>query len=146
MAGNMYLQCAAPHPLQIVPSPIMAIPSPHRAVKPTPVLDLRGIVLHNTRWTCGCGSTFFTTKFSWKRHQKKHSGERLHKCLFMGCGKSFTKKSTLKRHIRTNTGERPYTCSLHGCNWKFATRTPHQSLGLSSGLIGPRPIAGPAPQ
>lgn len=50
----------------------------------------------------GCGRSF-NTRFSLKRHQKKHNGARPHSCPFEGCGRSFAEKSTLKRHVRAHT-------------------------------------------
>ncbi len=69
----------------------------------------------------GCGTTF-NTRFSLKRHSKKHNGERLHKCPY-DCGKRFAEKSTLTRHIRVHTGARPYICKYEGCGKSFADRT-----------------------
>jgi len=65
----------------------------------------------------------FSTRFSLKRHQKKHTGERPFKCKFQSCGRAFAEKSTLKRHMRTHTGEKPFRCVHPGCEKTFADRT-----------------------
>jgi hypothetical protein len=69
-----------------------------------------------------CGDTF-KTRFSLKRHLKKHSGEKPFACSFAACAKRFAEKSTLKRHVRIHTGEKPYKCSVTGCGKYFADRT-----------------------
>uniref|UniRef100_A0A7S0GZN5 C2H2-type domain-containing protein n=1 Tax=Amorphochlora amoebiformis TaxID=1561963 RepID=A0A7S0GZN5_9EUKA len=68
---------------------------------------------------CGCS---FSTRFSLKRHMKKHTGERPHICPY-NCGKRFAEKSTLTRHVRIHTGEKPYICKFPGCGKSFADRT-----------------------
>lgn len=70
----------------------------------------------------GCGREF-NTKFSLKRHQKRHNGDRPFKCPYKQCSGQFAENSTLKRHIRTHTGERPYRCNVKRCNKAFADRT-----------------------
>mmetsp|Transcript_21902 Transcript_21902/g.53599 ORF Transcript_21902/g.53599 Transcript_21902/m.53599 type:complete len:504 (+) Transcript_21902:310-1821(+) len=68
---------------------------------------------------CDCS---FSTRFSLKRHMKKHTGERPHICPY-NCGKRFAEKSTLTRHVRIHTGERPYVCKFPNCGKSFADRT-----------------------
>jgi len=68
----------------------------------------------------GCGNKF-TTRFSLKRHNKRHTGERPHQCP--QCNRRFGEKSTLKRHLRTHTGERPFQCTFRNCRKSFADRT-----------------------
>ena len=55
----------------------------------------------------GCHETL-KTRFSLKRHMKKHTGEKPHTCPYAGCMKSFPEASTLKRHVRIHTGEKPF--------------------------------------
>ena len=73
-----------------------------------------------------CGETL-RTKFSLKRHLKKHvpaSGKRLpFVCPYQGCGKRFPESSTLKRHVRIHTGEKPYECRFKDCGKTFADAT-----------------------
>lgn len=69
-----------------------------------------------------CGMEF-NTKFSMKRHQKKHTNQRPFSCEWPSCRKSFAEKSTLERHLRTHTGDRPYKCPATGCRRSFADRT-----------------------
>jgi len=72
-----------------------------------------------------CGETF-PTKFSLKRHMKRHTGEKPFICNWTEngavCSRRFAEKSTLKRHVRTHTGEKPYQCSHPGCSKTFADR------------------------
>jgi uncharacterized Zn-finger protein len=63
------------------------------------------------------------TRFSLKRHMKKHSGEKPFECYVPKCGKKFPEASTLKRHIRIHTGEKPFTCKVPGCGKQFADAT-----------------------
>jgi len=63
------------------------------------------------------------SRFSLKRHTKKHTGEKHHTCPFQGCNKKFPESSTLKRHIRIHTGEKPFNCRFANCNKAFADAT-----------------------
>jgi len=73
----------------------------------------------------GCGFSF-PTRFSLKRHQKRHTGEKPFLCNWVEngepCGTRFAEKSTLKRHLQTHTGEKPFKCSRPGCDRVFADR------------------------
>lgn len=55
----------------------------------------------------GCEQTF-NTKFSLKRHFKKHYVKKL-KCKF--CSKVFGLEQYRREHEHTHTGEKPYGCS-----------------------------------
>eukprot|EP00457_Paulinella_chromatophora_P004688 gb/GEZN01004700.1/.p1 GENE.gb/GEZN01004700.1/~~gb/GEZN01004700.1/.p1 ORF type:complete len:519 (+),score=51.59 gb/GEZN01004700.1/:202-1758(+) len=46
-----------------------------------------------------CNETF-ATKFSWRRHRKKHTGDRPWGCVY--CLRYFGEKSTLKKHLHTH--------------------------------------------
>jgi len=63
------------------------------------------------------------SRFSLKRHTKKHTGEKHHTCPFQGCNKKFPESSTLKRHMRIHTGEKPFNCRFANCNKAFADAT-----------------------
>jgi len=63
------------------------------------------------------------SRFSLKRHTKKHTGEKSHTCQFPGCNKKFPESSTLKRHMRIHTGEKPFCCRFPNCNKAFADAT-----------------------
>ena len=69
-----------------------------------------------------CGLEF-KSKFSLKRHFKRHNGVKPFACNAPNCDKQFAEKSTLIRHMRVHSGERPYTCTFEGCNRSFADRT-----------------------
>jgi hypothetical protein len=52
----------------------------------------------SSQFTCtvaGCGETL-KTRFSLKRHMKKHTGEKPHTCPYPNCRKKFPESSTLK--------------------------------------------------
>eukprot|EP00457_Paulinella_chromatophora_P004489 gb/GEZN01004501.1/.p1 GENE.gb/GEZN01004501.1/~~gb/GEZN01004501.1/.p1 ORF type:complete len:497 (-),score=58.34 gb/GEZN01004501.1/:377-1867(-) len=54
------------------------------------------------RFKCDVPSCYetFATKFSWRRHRKKHTGERPWGCVY--CLRYFGEKSTLKKHLHTH--------------------------------------------
>ena len=68
----------------------------------------------------------FSTRFSLKRHEKLHKGDRPFICPNPDCKRPFSEKCSLIRHLRTHTGERPYQCSFPNCRRTFADRTNHK--------------------
>jgi hypothetical protein len=64
----------------------------------------------------GCEQAF-KTKFSLKRHFKKHYVKKL-KCKF--CDKAFGLQQYLEEHEHTHTGEKPYACP--SCPMTFRQR------------------------
>lgn len=48
--------------------------------------------------------------------------EKIHKCDYVGCDKSYKRPYDLKVHKRTHTGEKPYKCEWDGCNMAFIDR------------------------
>jgi len=57
-----------------------------------------------------CGNTF-SSKFSFKRHLKRHTGERPYRCTVSGCGRFFAEKSTMMRHHKTHS--KPHAGTEH---------------------------------
>jgi len=109
---------------------LVTSPPPSEA---TPVLDTKGssaarrkrLVKGPHGYLCthaGCGESL-KTRFSLKRHMKKHTGEKPHACPYQGCTKRFPESSTLKRHVRIHTGEKPFKCRYPGCIKSFADAT-----------------------
>ncbi|XP_031438061.1 zinc finger protein 410 isoform X2 [Clupea harengus] len=63
--------------------------------------------------------------FTWpahlKYHLKTHRNDRTFRCGAEGCGKSFYVLQRLQVHMRTHNGEKPYTCPERGCGKRFTT-------------------------
>ncbi|KAF9354918.1 hypothetical protein BGX34_010760 [Mortierella sp. NVP85] len=59
------------------------------------------------------------------------SKEKMYKCTYPGCEKSFTKPSRLGEHERVHTNERPFQCHEAGCNASFR-RQDHLAVHVSS--------------
>ncbi|XP_069772170.1 zinc finger protein 410-like isoform X2 [Narcine bancroftii] len=56
-----------------------------------------------------------------KYHLKTHKNDRSFTCPQEGCGKSFYVLQRLKVHLRTHNGEKPYICPEDDCGKKFTT-------------------------
>jgi len=65
----------------------------------------------------GCEAAF-KTKFSLKRHYKKHYTKKSLACRY--CTKHFNLLQYLEEHEHTHTGLKPYECNL--CSMKFRQR------------------------
>ncbi|XP_041950711.1 zinc finger protein 410 isoform X2 [Alosa sapidissima] len=63
--------------------------------------------------------------FTWpahlKYHLKTHRNDRTFRCGAEGCGKSFYVLQRLQVHMRTHNGEKPFTCPERGCGKRFTT-------------------------
>ena len=59
----------------------------------------------------------FPSKFSWRRHQNLHTGNKPFKCP--NCIKSFSLAQGLKEHLYSHTKEKPYICQINGCIKSF---------------------------
>ncbi|KAK3304094.1 uncharacterized protein B0T15DRAFT_399372, partial [Chaetomium strumarium] len=71
-----------------------------------------------------------------KRHVKIHTGEKEHKCTWLGCTKEFIQKSALTVHMRIHTGEKPHKCDI--CEKPFAdssSRARHRKIHMRQGHV-----------
>uniref|UniRef100_A0AAY4BYP5 C2H2-type domain-containing protein n=1 Tax=Denticeps clupeoides TaxID=299321 RepID=A0AAY4BYP5_9TELE len=63
--------------------------------------------------------------FTWpahlKYHLKTHRNDRTFRCGADGCGKSFYVLQRLQVHMRTHNGEKPFICPEKNCGKKFTT-------------------------
>ncbi|XP_016304329.1 zinc finger protein 410-like isoform X2 [Sinocyclocheilus anshuiensis] len=63
----------------------------------------------------------FTYPAHLKYHLKTHRNDRTFRCGAEGCGKSFYVLQRLQVHMRTHNGEKPFICSEKNCGKKFTT-------------------------
>ncbi|TRY57932.1 hypothetical protein DNTS_009819 [Danionella cerebrum] len=63
----------------------------------------------------------FTYPAHLKYHLKTHRNERSFRCVFEGCGKSFYVLQRLQVHMRTHTQEKPFICHEEACGKSFST-------------------------
>ncbi|XP_016086866.1 zinc finger protein 410-like [Sinocyclocheilus grahami] len=63
----------------------------------------------------------FTYPAHLKYHLKTHRYDRTFRCGAEGCGKSFYVLQRLQVHMRTHNGEKPFICSEKNCGKKFTT-------------------------
>ena len=59
----------------------------------------------------------FTRKSNMTRHLKLHYGIKPFNCDF--CGKSFARKSDFQAHKLSHAGRKPFKCSWKGCEKSF---------------------------
>jgi KRAB domain-containing zinc finger protein len=62
--------------------------------------------------TRGC-ERLFSSKFSLKRHNLTHLGQKNHICKH--CNKAFVLPQYLEEHEYTHTGAKPFICGINGC-------------------------------
>ena len=84
---------------------------------------LSGVELPHFKCTHATCGQILKSRFSLKRHMKKHTGEKPHYCPFRGCSRKFSETTALKRHARIHTGEKPYRCGFADCTKTFADAT-----------------------
>ncbi|XP_059621120.1 transcription factor Sp7-like [Phlebotomus argentipes] len=46
--------------------------------------------------------------------------EKIFRCSFASCGKSYAKAAHLKAHVRRHLGDKPYACVWPNCSWRFS--------------------------
>jgi uncharacterized Zn-finger protein len=91
-----------------------------------------------------CGRAL-TTRFNYKRHTKRHTGEKQFQCEYAGCGKRFAEKSSMKRHFKvherkrdkrtTNTGSGRKPGSPDGSDGYSTSPTTSPSAPHSNGAL-----------
>lgn len=63
----------------------------------------------------------FTYPAHLKYHLKTHRNDRTFRCGAEGCGKSFYVLQRLQVHMRIHNGEKPFICSEKNCGKRFTT-------------------------
>lgn len=61
----------------------------------------------------------FSSSLSLSRHRNTHTGGKRFKCGWEGCDKAFRRSDQLAEHRRVHTGERPFKCNFPGCRMEF---------------------------
>lgn len=56
-----------------------------------------------------------------ERHKKRHTGQRMHKCIYVDCGLSFKTKDDLKQHQLRHLNTKSFICGHTGCEASFFT-------------------------
>ena len=75
----------------------------------------------NPNYLCKHCDVTFTNKLEYYDHLKKNTvGERIFKCSYSACDKTFSDYSNCKRHIIAHTGEKPYKCQVPDCSKRFS--------------------------
>ncbi|KAL5021400.1 hypothetical protein ScPMuIL_000555 [Solemya velum] len=66
------------------------------------------------RHQCSLCSVVCVNNAQLKGHLRVHTGEKLFRCVSVGCGKSFARNEELTRHQKIHTGVRPHSCAVCG--------------------------------
>jgi len=84
----------------------VAVSEEKKTIKP----ELKNLTIPDAEFRCSHCFRGFSTKFSFKRHRKTHTGERPYFCGI--CPKRFAEKAQLKRHTLIHSGVKPFKCLL----------------------------------
>ena len=90
---------------------------------------LNGLSVDAPHYKCthsSCGQVL-KSRFSLKRHMKKHTGEKNHNCPFKNCHRKFSETTALKRHARIHTGEKPVPLRLRRLHQNLRRRNQRQA-------------------
>ena len=101
---------------------LMSAIKPSSPTSPTSMMTISQVESATTKphFACtfpGCDRVM-TSKFSLKRHLRRHSDNKAFPCTV--CKRKFSDSTALRRHKRIHTGEKPYRCRWHGCGKSFS--------------------------
>ncbi|KAK7862986.1 hypothetical protein R5R35_014542 [Gryllus longicercus] len=81
--------------------------------------DGENIIVIDRSYVCQYCDTSFTSYFELKTHMKKHSHQKVYKCVQRNCQKTFEDLDSFLKHTKVHTDEVQYCC--HVCFKKFNT-------------------------